>query len=51
VAILSLDPSGTARQRWSNRWRAALNASEIAFDGRLRSDAGWSGPVKTADAH
>ncbi len=35
LAILSLDPSGTARQRWSNKWKGALNAFEIAFDGRL----------------
>jgi hypothetical protein len=35
LAILSLDPTGTARQRWSNRWKAALNAFEITFDGRL----------------
>ncbi|MFI2478667.1 IS256 family transposase [Nocardia xishanensis] len=35
LAIMSLDPTGTARQRWSNRWKAALNAFEITFDGRL----------------
>ncbi|WP_280451167.1 IS256 family transposase, partial [Nocardia cyriacigeorgica] len=34
MAIMSLDPTGTARQRWSNRWKAALNAFEITFDGR-----------------
>jgi len=30
---MSLDPSGTGRKRWSNRWKAALNAFEITFDG------------------
>jgi putative transposase len=35
LAIMSLDPTGTARQRWSNRWKAALNAFDITFDGRL----------------
>ncbi|WP_455566380.1 IS256 family transposase [Nocardia fusca] len=35
MAIMSLDPTGSARQRWSNRWKAALNAFEITFDGRL----------------
>lgn len=35
LAIMSLDPTGTGRQRWSNRWKAALNAFEITFDGRL----------------
>jgi putative transposase len=38
LAILSLDPTGKARQRWSNRWKGALNAFEIAFDGRLHPD-------------
>jgi putative transposase len=35
MAIMSLDPTGKARQRWSNRWKQALNAFDIAFDGRL----------------
>jgi putative transposase len=38
LAILSLDPTGTARQRWSNSWKGALNAFQIAFDGRLHPD-------------
>jgi transposase-like protein len=35
LAIMSLDPTGTGRQRWTNRWKAALNAFDITFDGRL----------------
>ena len=35
LAIMSLDPTGKGRQRWSNRWKAALNAFEITFEGRL----------------
>jgi putative transposase len=35
LAIMSLDPTGTGQRRWSNRWKAALNAFEITFDGRL----------------
>ncbi|MCE7003583.1 IS256 family transposase [Kibdelosporangium philippinense] len=35
LAITSLDPTGTGRKRWSNRWKKALNAFEITFDGRL----------------
>jgi transposase-like protein len=31
----SLDPTGRARARWVNRWKAALNAFAIAFDGRI----------------
>jgi hypothetical protein len=35
LAIMSLDPTGRSRQRWTNRWKAALNAFDITFDGRL----------------
>lgn len=35
VAIMSLDPTGTGRKRWTMRWKPALNAFEIGFDGRL----------------
>ncbi|MDQ1740582.1 MAG: putative transposase [Pseudonocardiales bacterium] len=35
MAIMSLDPTGEGRKRWMNRWKAALNAFDIAFDGRL----------------
>jgi transposase-like protein len=35
LAIMSLDPTGTGRKRWTMRWKPALNAFEIAFDGRL----------------
>lgn len=35
LAIMSLDPIGKGRQRWMNRWKAPLNAFEIAFPQRL----------------
>jgi putative transposase len=35
MAVMSLDPTGTGRKRWTMRWKPALNAFEIAFDGRL----------------
>lgn len=35
LTTMSLDPTGRGRQRWTNRWKAALNAFEITFDGRL----------------
>jgi transposase-like protein len=35
LAIMSLDPTERGQRRWSNRWKAALNAFEITFDGRL----------------
>jgi putative transposase len=35
LAIMSLDPTSRGRQRWSNRWKAALNAFTIAFPGRI----------------
>jgi transposase-like protein len=35
LTIVSLDPTGTGRKRWTNRWKGALNAFEIAFPGRI----------------
>jgi putative transposase len=35
LAVMSLDPTGTGQKRWMMRWKAALNAFEITFDGRL----------------
>jgi transposase-like protein len=35
MAVMSLDPTGTGGKRWMMRWKPALNAFEIAFDGRL----------------
>jgi putative transposase len=38
LAVVSLDPTGKGRQRWTNRWKAALNAFDIAFDGRITAN-------------
>jgi transposase-like protein len=35
LATLALDPSGRGRQRWNNKWKAALNEFDQLFDGRL----------------
>ncbi|AUA17163.1 Transposase, Mutator family [Streptomyces malaysiensis subsp. malaysiensis] len=35
LAVMSLDPTGTGRRRWTMRWKAALQAFDITFDGRL----------------
>jgi transposase-like protein len=35
LAIMSLDPTGKGRKRWVSRWKAPLNAFELAFPGRL----------------
>jgi transposase-like protein len=35
MAIMSLDPTGQGRKRWTMRWKPALQAFDIAFDGRL----------------
>jgi putative transposase len=35
LTVISLDPTGRGRKKWSNRWKAALNAFDITFDGRL----------------
>jgi putative transposase len=37
LAVMSLDPTGTGRKRWAIRWKSALNAFEITFEGRLRT--------------
>jgi hypothetical protein len=30
-----LGPTGKGAKKWSNRWKAALNAFDITFDGRI----------------
>jgi transposase-like protein len=35
LAIMSMDPTGKGRRRWSNRWKPALNAFTIAFPERI----------------
>lgn len=37
MAIMSLDPTGQGRKRWMMRWKPALNAFDMTFDGRLAS--------------
>jgi putative transposase len=37
LTVIGLDPTGKGQRRWSNRWKAALNAFEMTFDGRLSS--------------
>ncbi len=38
LALMSLDPTGRGRQRWTNRRKPALNAFTIAFPGRMTRD-------------
>ncbi|MBO0808071.1 MAG: IS256 family transposase, partial [Actinobacteria bacterium] len=35
LTIMSLDPTGRGRKKWTNRWKSALNAFAIAFEGRI----------------
>ncbi|MEU4645218.1 transposase, partial [Micromonospora sp. NPDC023814] len=35
MALMSLDPTGAGRRRWTMRWKAPLNAFRITFEGRL----------------
>jgi putative transposase len=35
LAVMSLDPTGRGRQRWTNRWKPALNAFTISFPDRI----------------
>ncbi|MGW2190585.1 hypothetical protein ACWC0D_32730, partial [Streptomyces sp. NPDC001719] len=35
LAVISLDPTGTRRKRWTSHWKQALQAFDITFNGRL----------------
>lgn len=35
LAVMSLDPTGQGRRRWTMRWKPAVNAFEMTFEGRL----------------
>jgi putative transposase len=35
LAIRAMDPTGRGKTRWTNRWKAALNAFDITFNGRV----------------
>lgn len=35
LVVRSLDPTGKGASRWMNRWKPALNAFAVTFDGRL----------------
>ncbi|WP_405166540.1 IS256 family transposase [Nocardia sp. NBC_01499] len=35
LAVMALDPTGEGQKRWITRWKAALNAFDITFEGRL----------------
>lgn len=37
LVVRSLDPTGKGAHRWMNRWKPALNAFAITFEGRLTS--------------
>jgi Transposase, Mutator family len=37
LAVMSLDPTGTGRKRWTSRWKRTLQAFDIAFNGRAVS--------------
>ena len=35
LAVMSLVPTGKGRACWTQRWKGALNAFDITFNGRL----------------
>lgn len=39
MAVMALDPTGKGRARWTQRWKQALNAFDMTFDGRLSAHA------------
>jgi putative transposase len=49
LALMSLDPTGKGRKRWTTRWGAPLNAFQIAVEGRLTPANNWS--QKTKNSH
>ena len=44
-----MDPTGKGRRGWTMRWKAPLNAVQIAFEGRLTPTSHWFGRGQTAD--
>ena len=47
LAICALDPTGHGRKRWTNRWKAPLNAFEVTFHGRLTARATPTASART----
>jgi putative transposase len=43
----SLDPTGRGRARWVVRWKPALNAFAITFEGRISPARGTNQPMTT----
>jgi len=41
LAIRPLDPTGKGRARWATRWKPALNAFAISFNGRIKKCQPW----------
>jgi putative transposase len=39
LTVRALDPTGKGRQRWAARWKPALNAFAITFEGRITPSA------------
>ncbi|CPU64092.1 transposase%2C Mutator family protein [Mycobacteroides abscessus] len=35
LAVMALDPASKGSARWTYRWKEALNAFEVTFDGWL----------------
>jgi putative transposase len=39
LVVRSFDPTGRGRQRWTMRWKPALNAFNLMFEGRIFPNA------------
>lgn len=50
MAVMCLDPTSTGRKHWTMRWEPALNAFEIAFDGRLAAVVAGARVIAAAGA-
>jgi hypothetical protein len=49
MALMRLDPTGRGRGRWTMRWKAALNAFDVTFDGRLSAGDGREAACRFED--
>ncbi|OPG10992.1 hypothetical protein B1R27_00345 [Streptomyces sp. GKU 895] len=46
MALMTLDPTGKGRKRWTMRCKAPLAAFQIAFEGRLTPSNNWPSTTK-----
>jgi hypothetical protein len=48
MALMSLDPAGKGRRRWTTRWKAPSNAFQRVFARRLVPAGNWTRTPKVS---